>query len=49
MRARSDPQEWVETLMINTVGTYLVSRAFLSGMIDAGWGRISGMQTLRRA
>ena len=26
--------------MINTVGTYLVSRAFLSGMIDAGWGRI---------
>ena len=26
--------------MINTIGTYLVSRAFLSGMIDAGWGRI---------
>ena len=26
--------------MINTVGTYLVSRAFLAGMIDAGWGRI---------
>jgi NAD(P)-dependent dehydrogenase (short-subunit alcohol dehydrogenase family) len=35
-----DPDEWIRTLMINTVGAYLTCRAFVGGMIDAGWGRI---------
>ena len=40
-----DPEEWVETLMINAVGPYLVSRAFLDGMLDAGWGRIVNLSS----
>jgi len=40
-----DPAEWVETIMIDTVGPYLVSRAFLGGMIDAGWGRIVNLSS----
>jgi NAD(P)-dependent dehydrogenase (short-subunit alcohol dehydrogenase family) len=35
-----DPASWIETIMINTVGPYLTCRAFVGGMIDAGWGRI---------
>lgn len=41
----SDPKDWIETLMIDTVGPYLVSRAFLDGMIDAGWGRIVSLSS----
>jgi NAD(P)-dependent dehydrogenase (short-subunit alcohol dehydrogenase family) len=41
----SDPKEWIETLMIDTVGPYLVSRAFLGGMLDAGWGRIVNLSS----
>ncbi len=36
----SDPAEWVSTILVNTVGTYLCCRAFASGMIASGWGRI---------
>lgn len=36
----SDPDEWVYTLLTNAVGPYLTIRAFLGGMIEAGWGRI---------
>lgn len=36
----SDPQRWIETLAINTIGPYLTCRAFLEGMLAAGWGRI---------
>jgi len=36
----SDPAAWMETIMINTVASYLTCRAFVGGMIDAGWGRI---------
>ena len=36
----SAPERWIETLLINTAGPYLLSRAFVGGMIDAGWGRI---------
>jgi NAD(P)-dependent dehydrogenase (short-subunit alcohol dehydrogenase family) len=35
-----DPQAWIETVMANTVSAYLTCRAFVGGMIDAGWGRI---------
>ena len=40
-----DPKEWVETIMIDAVGPYLVSRAFLGGMVDAGWGRIVNLSS----
>lgn len=36
----SDPEAWIETIMINTISSYLTCRAFVGGMIDAGWGRI---------
>lgn len=36
----SDPQQWIETLMINTVAPYLTCRAFVGDMVAAGWGRI---------
>ena len=41
----SDPQDWIETLMIDTVGPYLVSRAFIDGMLAAGWGRIINLSS----
>jgi NAD(P)-dependent dehydrogenase (short-subunit alcohol dehydrogenase family) len=31
---------WIDTLRTNTIGPYLVCRAFLNEMIAAGWGRI---------
>lgn len=38
--AGSTPEIWAETLRINTVGPYLVCRAFMADMVTAGWGRI---------
>lgn len=36
----SDIERWIETIRVNTIGPYLTCRAFLDGMIAAGWGRI---------
>ena len=36
----SDPDEWTQTLLTNTIGPYLMTRAFVDGMIESGWGRI---------
>jgi NAD(P)-dependent dehydrogenase (short-subunit alcohol dehydrogenase family) len=36
----SDPADWIRTVMIDAVAPYLTSRAFLPGMLEAGWGRI---------
>lgn len=36
----SDPAEWVATVMVDAVAPYLVVRAFVGGMVAAGWGRI---------
>lgn len=36
----SDPQRWIDTLAVNTIGPYLTCRAFVGNMIAAGWGRI---------
>jgi NAD(P)-dependent dehydrogenase (short-subunit alcohol dehydrogenase family) len=36
----SDPDEWVATVMVDAIAPYLVTRAFLGGMLQAGWGRI---------
>jgi len=38
--AESDPDEWTQTLLTNMIGPYLVTRAFVGGMLEAGWGRI---------
>ena len=38
--ADTEPAEWIETIQINTVGPYLVTRAFLPGMVSQGWGRV---------
>lgn len=38
--ADGDPEAWIGTLMTNTVAPYLTCRAFLPGMLGAGWGRI---------
>lgn len=36
----SDPEQWIATIMVDAVAPYLVSRAFVGGMVAAGWGRI---------
>lgn len=35
-----DPHDWVKTVLIDGIAPYLTVRAFLAGMLDAGWGRI---------
>ena len=35
----SDPGHWIRTLEVNTIGAYLLCRAFVGGMIERGWGR----------
>lgn len=36
----SDPAAWIRTIMIDAIAPYLTSRAFIGGMLDAGWGRV---------
>ena len=36
----TDPGEWVRTVLVDAIAPYLVTRAFLGGMLDEGWGRI---------
>lgn len=36
----TDPEAWVQTVMTDAIAPYLTMRAFVGGMIDAGWGRI---------
>ena len=36
----TDPEDWIRTVMVNTVAPYLLCRAFAEGMIRLGWGRI---------
>ena len=37
---------WNTVMAVNATGTYLMTRAFLPGMIDAGWGRIITMSSV---
>ena len=37
---KTDPEEWIKTQMVNTVGVYLMCHAFVGGMVAGGWGRI---------
>ncbi|NHN34144.1 SDR family NAD(P)-dependent oxidoreductase [Paenibacillus agricola] len=38
--SQSDPAIWMNTLMTNTAGPYLICRAFAGEMMKTGWGRI---------
>ncbi|MBA2701942.1 MAG: SDR family oxidoreductase [Chloroflexi bacterium] len=35
-----DPEDWVRTVMVDAIAPYLTVRAFIGGMLDAGWGRV---------
>lgn len=35
-----DPQAWIATQTLNVIAPYLLCRAFVGDMLDAGWGRI---------
>jgi 2-hydroxycyclohexanecarboxyl-CoA dehydrogenase len=37
---------WNKVMAVNATGTYLVTKAFLPGMIDAGFGRIVNMSSV---
>ncbi|MGV0746128.1 SDR family NAD(P)-dependent oxidoreductase [Mycolicibacterium sp. XJ870] len=37
---------WNKVMAVNATGTYLVTKAFLPDMIDAGWGRIVNMSSV---
>jgi NAD(P)-dependent dehydrogenase (short-subunit alcohol dehydrogenase family) len=41
----SDPQQWLETIMIDAVASYYTSRAFLPGMLEKKWGRIINLSS----
>lgn len=36
----TDPRDWVRTVLVDGIAPYLTVRAFLGGMLEAGWGRI---------
>lgn len=38
--SESDPGAWLRTIAVNTIAPYLTCRAFVGGMVEAGWGRI---------
>ena len=37
---------WNTVMAVNATGTYLVTKAFLPGMLEAGWGRIVNMSSV---
>ena len=41
----SDPEQWLETIMIDAIAPYYTSRAFLPAMLDAKWGRIINLSS----
>jgi NAD(P)-dependent dehydrogenase (short-subunit alcohol dehydrogenase family) len=36
----TDPESWIETLLVNAVGPYLTCRALVGSMLERGFGRI---------
>ncbi len=36
----TDPEEWMQTVRVNTFGAYLTARRFVPAMIRSGWGRV---------
>ena len=41
----SDPEQWLETIMIDAIAPYYTSRAFLPAMLEARWGRIINLSS----
>ena len=41
-----DLEDWRRTFRINVEGTFLVCRAFVPAMTDAGWGRVVNMASI---
>lgn len=41
----NDPEHWIQTLNTNTIGPFLMCRAFVGEMIDQGWGRIINLSS----
>ena len=41
----SDPEQWLETIMIDAIAPYYTSRAFLPAMLDTRWGRIINLSS----
>lgn len=37
---------WNKVMAVNATGTYLVTKAFLPSMLDAGWGRVVNMSSV---
>src|SRR6478672_10672677 len=37
---------WNRVLAVNATGTYLVTKAFLPGLLDVGWGRVVNMSSV---
>jgi NAD(P)-dependent dehydrogenase (short-subunit alcohol dehydrogenase family) len=36
----TNPEEWTQTFMVDVIAPYYMTRAFLPGMLEKGWGRI---------
>ena len=36
--AETTPRSWIQTMNVNVIGPYLVTRAFLPGMLEKRWG-----------
>jgi NAD(P)-dependent dehydrogenase (short-subunit alcohol dehydrogenase family) len=41
----SDPEQWLETIMIDAIAPYYTSRAFLPAMLESKWGRIINLSS----
>jgi NAD(P)-dependent dehydrogenase (short-subunit alcohol dehydrogenase family) len=41
----SDPELWLETIMIDAIAPYYTSRAFLPAMLESKWGRIINLSS----
>ncbi|KAA6435987.1 SDR family oxidoreductase [Agrococcus sediminis] len=42
----TDLKLWNTVMAVNATGTYLATKAFLPGMLEAGWGRIVNMSSV---
>ena len=41
----SDPEQWLETIMIDAIAPYYTSRALLPAMLESKWGRIINLSS----
>jgi NAD(P)-dependent dehydrogenase (short-subunit alcohol dehydrogenase family) len=43
--SETDPDDWIRTLTVNTIGAYLTCRTFVPGMLAQGFGRIVNLSS----